>query len=305
MVQKFKETDWKKLSKKIIFLPIWLIIIFTILSTAGLITVFINGWDTTILAYVVYVLSFYTLSVLVVFFVKVFPGYYRSVKSKVYSNSLGNRYMTDIEFKVRVSLYISLSISIIYSIFKLLSGIYYSSLWLGAVAVYYIILSVTRFLILRYMRSDRKHRIYEWRRYRLCGILMLFLNMALLVIIVQMVWKNVAIAYPDVVVITIAAYTFYIVTMSIKDIVKYRKYESPVMTAAKIIRFTAAMLSLLTMETTMLASFGEDESFNRIMTSLTGIGVGILILTMSVYMIVNANKNIKKLENREERTENG
>lgn len=52
-------------------------------------------------------------------------------------------------------------------------------------------------------------------------------------------------------------------TVSVIDLVKYRKYKYPVLSAAKAIRFAAALVSLLSLETAMLAQFGDDESFRR------------------------------------------
>ncbi len=291
----WKKTDWKKVGLKLLFPPVWLMIILTIISIAALILVFLKGWEESVIAYVSYVIAFYTLTVVVTFFVKVFPGYYKSTKQKIYDNPLGNKYMTDVEFKVRISLYISLGINILYSVFKLTSGIYFSSFWWGAVAVYYIILSVIRFLLLRYMRKDNKHVFSEWKSYRLCGIFMVLINLSLSGIIFQMVVENRAYVYPEVIIITSATYTFYIVTMSIIDIIRYRKYESPVISASKVIRFAAALVSLLTMETTMLARYGEDEGFRQLMVALTGAGVSIIILAMSIYMIIKANKSIKDI----------
>lgn len=289
--------DWKAWVRKIIYIPGWLLILLTVLCTVGLITVFVMKWDQSPIAYIVYVLSAYMLTTVCFFFIKVVPGRYRRLKEKFLAHPYGNKYATDIGYKVRCSLYISLGINVIYSIFKLASGILYSSFWWGAIAIYYILLSVIRFIILKYMRNDtgNQNKRLEFQRYRLCAILMLLLNSTLSGIVLHMLVKNEAYTYPEVIIITSATYTFYTVTVSIIDIVKYRKYESPIMSASKAIRFAAALVSLLSLETSMLTKYGTDESFRRIMTSLTGAGVCIIVLGMSLYMIVRATKEIKKL----------
>ena len=128
---------WKKIGKKLLFPPPWLVILLTLVSVVLLPLVFIKGWDGKPISYVVYVLSFYTLNVLSAFLACVVPGQYRKIKQIIYDHPLGNRYMTDATFKVWVSLYTSLTINVAYSAFKLGSGIYYHSLWIGAIAVYY------------------------------------------------------------------------------------------------------------------------------------------------------------------------
>ena len=55
--------DWKKLGKKLLFPPIWVIIVIVILSTVALVTVFVKGWQFLPVSSVVYVLAFYSLTI--------------------------------------------------------------------------------------------------------------------------------------------------------------------------------------------------------------------------------------------------
>lgn len=286
---------WKKLGRRLLYPPGWVMVILAVFSTALLIPCLALNRVKNPVAYVSFVLSAYTLTVVVVFFIKTFPKYYRDTKQKLYDHPMGNRYMTDPQFKVKVSLYVSLFTNIAYSAFKLASGVYYSSFWWGAIAVYYVVLSVMRFLLLRHMNRGEQSILSQLKRYRFVGILMGILNLTLTGIIFQMVWQGKTYSYPEVVVIAVAVYTFYSVTMSIVDIVRYRKYNSPVLSASKAIRFAAALVSLLTLETAMLSLYGEDEGFTTLMTSLTGGGVCIIIMAISVYMTVRSTKEIRKI----------
>ena len=105
--------DWKKIGKKLLFPPVWLMALLTIASVAGLIAVFRNGWETALIAYVVYVLAFYTLNVVVVFCARVLPSRYQQVRQKILANPFGNRYMTDKIFRTKVSLNLSLGINLL------------------------------------------------------------------------------------------------------------------------------------------------------------------------------------------------
>lgn len=286
----------KKILNKMLYPPIWLMTLLTVASAVVLPLVFIKGWKESPIAYAVYVLAFYTVSVLCLFFGKVLPKQYKEIKQKIYANPFGNKYMTDAAFKVRVSLYSSLAINLAYSAFKLISGIFYSSLWIEAFAVYYILLSVIRFILLHHIeRKKDAGLIEEYRSYRISAVLMMFINLTLSGIVLNMIVKNEAAAYSDIYVITSAAYTFYILTVSIIDLVKYRKYKSPVMSSAKAIRFAQALVSLLSLEASMLVQFGDDKSYRRLMLALTGAGVCIIVLAMSVYMIIRSVKEIKRL----------
>lgn len=287
---------WKKIFNKILYPPIWLIILLTVVSAVILPIVFVKGWEESPVAYISYIIAFYSVMILSTFFAEVLPKRYKEIKQKVYDHPLGNKYMTDAAFKVRISLYTSLAINLVYSVFKLVSGIYYSSLWIGAFAVYYILLSVIRFVLLHHMeRKKDAGTIEEYRSYRISAVLMMFINMTLSGIVLNMIVQNKSAVYSDVFVITSAAYTFYILTVSLIDLVKYRKYKSPVMSAAKAIRFAQALVSLLSLEASMLVQFGEDEAYRRVMIALTGAGVCIIVMSMSIYMIVRSTKEMKTL----------
>ncbi|MGN1116791.1 MAG: hypothetical protein ACI4TH_09495, partial [Candidatus Ornithomonoglobus sp.] len=79
------------------------------------------------------------------------------------------------------------------------------------------------------------------------------------------------------------------------NLIKYRKYGSPVMSAAKVINLTAALVSILSLEMAMLTQFGaaEDPSLRRLMISCTGAGVCVIVLGMAVYMICKATRELK------------
>ena len=68
--------------------------------------------------------------------------------------------------------------------------------------------------------------------------------------------------------------------------------------AAKVIGLTAALVSMLSLETAMLARFGSDETeFRRIMLGISGGVVCAVVLAMAIYMIARATKQLHKLKN--------
>ncbi len=296
-----KNINWKRLGRKLLFLPGWLMIVLTILSTAVLAAVFVNGWDAHPLASVTYVLAFYTLTVDCIFCAITFPRWYRAIRKKIYDNKYGNRYLTDVTFKTHVSLYLSLGINTLYAAMNALSGWYYHTAWFGILAAYYIILAVMRFLLLRFVNRNGigRDRILEFRRSRLCGMILLTLNFTLSGAVLMILYQNRGYEYHGVLIYVMAAYTFYTTIHAIVNTLKYRKYNSPVMSTTKIISLSAALVSMLSLETAMLSQFGAENSpeFRQIMVALTGAGVSIVVVTMSVYMIVRATKEIRRLKN--------
>ena len=290
--------DWKAVCKRLLTPPVWLMILLILVSAAALVAVFLKGWEETPVAYAVYVLSFYTLTVTVLYCAGVFPNCYRSVKRKVYNTEFGSRYLTDVMFKTHVSLYRSLAINLLYVALNLVSGLLYKSVWYVILAGYYAILSVMRFLLVRFVRKTGigKDRIGELRRSRLCAWILLLVNAALSGAVLMMMYQGRGSEYAGMFIYVMAMYTFYITVSAIIDLFKYQKYQSPVMSTAKIINLTAALVSMLNLETAMLAAFGGADMTlrdQRIMIAATGAGVSAVVIVLAVYTIRRATREIR------------
>ena len=295
--------DWKKLGKKLLFPPMWVMVILVIISAAALITVFVNDWAKTVAAYMIFALSFYTLSVVTLFCVMVLPKQYRHIKQRIYANPLGNRYMTDRAFRTEVSLYLSLGISLLYVGINLWSWYLVGSWWFVVLAVYYVIMTVMRFLLVRYVRKNEigSSVLKEWKRSRVCAYILLLINLSLSGAVLMILSQNRGYDYPGILIYVMAMYTFYSTIHAIVDIVKYRSLGSPVMSTAKIVSLSAALVSMLNLETAMFAQFGGEMSMEdqRIFIILTGAGVSVTVVTLSVLLIIRATKEIRRNANGE------
>lgn len=292
--------DWKKIGKKLLFPPIGLMVILVIVSAVALILVFVKGMAQSIPAYIIYVLAFYTLSVVTVFCAMVLPKQYSTIKQKIYDDPLGNRFLTDRVFRTNVSLSVSFVISMLYVGLNLWSWHMLKSYWFTVLAVYYSVMAVMRFLLVRYVRIQKigTNILGEWKRSRICACILLLINLSLSGAVLMILYQQKGYDYPGIMIYVMALYTFYALTMSIVDIVKYRKMGSPVMSTAKIVSLSAALVSMLNLETAMFAQFGADMApeHQRIFIILTGAGVSITVVTLSVILIVNANKEIRRIK---------
>jgi hypothetical protein len=191
--------------------------------------------------------------------------------------------------------------NLLYVAVKLVSGIMYQSVWLIAFGIYYLLLAVMRGSLVHYVRSaaakgkqmgeDLKG---EFRCYRMCGIVLLFLNQALACIVIYIVHKNQGMTYPGLLIYAMALYAFYAVITAVINVIRFRRQGSPVHSAAKVISLTAALVSMLSLETAMLAQFGGDDlEFRKIMTSISGGAVCTFVLAMAIYMLVRSTRYLK------------
>ena len=145
--------------------------------------------------------------------------------------------------------------------------------------------------------------LIELRKYRACRVVFLHMNLALALIIFFMVYWNRTFHHHEITTIAMAAYTFTAFVVAIVNMVKYRKYNSPVYSASKAISLAAACVSMLTLEATMLTTFGDDTmdlATRRIMLGVTGGVVSVFIIAMAIYMILQGTKRIMLLNTTKE-----
>ncbi len=286
---------FKQLLYRLLFPRLAIVLICVPAAAVLLVYTFSVGGKYSPMAYVSYVLSAYALAIACARIIRI-PK--RGYADRLHRNKYLHRYLTDVPFKMHMSLYLSLGVNLIFVAIKLFFGIYYGSVWFGTLAVYYIMLSVMRFLLLRQVNRNSigTDTVSEWKNYRLCGIILLLMNSALSGVVILVLHKKESFHYDGHLIYVVALYAFYNIITAARDVVKYRKYQSPVMSAAKAIKLATSLVAMLSLETAMLMQFNkrEDaEAFRRIMTGAVGGAVCAIILAMAVFMIVRSNRQLK------------
>ncbi|MBE6604596.1 MAG: hypothetical protein E7639_02685 [Ruminococcaceae bacterium] len=288
-------TRTKRLLRALLFPPMLIPLLLTPLSAIALSAVFITGHTAHPLAYAAYTLSFYTLLVISLRI----PDIYRWWQRLLEKNPLLHRLTTDARFRLRVILHTSLFVNTSYALFQLSMGLLYRSRWFYALAAYYALLTVMRYYLLRDLKQLTPGEDYaeELHRYRFCGIALAAMTPALLVIVAFIVWQDRGFSYHSITTIAIAAYTFSAFTVAVVNIIKYRKYNSPLLSAAKAVSLTTASVSMLSLETAMLSAFGNesDAVLRQLITAISGVAVCVFVLGMAVFMITHAAKELKIL----------
>lgn len=288
-MEKFKRI----LSKLLYPYPI-IAVLLTVISTAGLVYIFTGSKEESFLAYFIYALSFYTLCVVVAGAV---PNFKR-IKTALHSNRHTSKYLSEADLRARISMHTGTIINISFAIFKFLAGVYYNSAWFMAVAIYYAVLSVIRFILIRRDKKTGKlssnQTLIQWKTYRLCGVLLMPVNMTMTGMIFQIIWQNKGFTYPGFIIYVIAAYTFYRLTITVIRLVKNKQYN-PILLGAKALDLSISLMSLFALQTAMFNSFGADtsEETRKLMNCFTGGAVCLAVVLIAIIMIIKSSKKIK------------
>lgn len=291
--------QWKRIGKAVLFLPLWLMVL--LLCVAALLVVYALVFlpSASPLAILSYVLAAYTLTV---WCMRV-PHLIGRLKTFKRENKYVRRWLEDERLRVNVSLYGTLILNAAYAAFHLLLGIRHRTFWFCSLAIYYAFLAVMRFFLLRHSRQHKPgERMREelWR-YCACGYVFLVMNLALACIVFFMIYWNRTFIHHEITTITMAAYTFTAFTLAVMNTVKYRKYESPVYSASKAISLASACVSLLTLESTMMTTFGDgmDAATRRLFLGLTGAAVIGTVIVLAVFMILKGTRKLRILKTKE------
>ncbi len=285
--------NWKKIGQRILFpnpVFIWLLW----LVAAGWLTHSFLAFEPTDAGSIAsYVLSFYALTVSVLWIPKIIRLIWRFKQENRYVL----RYTSDVQLRMNISLYGATVFHTLYAVFQLCLGLWHHSVWFYAMAAYYLLLALMRLQLARYTLNHapgEQCRI-EWRKYRLCGVFLMFMNFALGVMITYFVLKIRTFRHHEITTIAMAAYTFVSFGVAIRNVIRYKRYGSPVYSAAKAISLVCAIVSMLTLENAMLTTFGTQESelFQQTMLGGSGIAVMLAVQGIALYMITNAKRNLR------------
>lgn len=228
------------------------------------------------------------------------PASVRAVQARLYENEAGRQLLESGSLRSAAALFGTFIWNTVYAVFKLVTGVIYHSLWFSGLGVYYLVLAVMRFVLVRGVQHSVTGGgiLAQYRRCRLCGYMMLILNAAFVGLIAQMVFSGRSYDYPGVLIYAMAAYTFYAVIASISDLTRNRRAYSPIIASSKVIRAVTVLVSMLALETAMLSRFGDpaDRLFRMTITGLSGLAVSIAILTAAVLLVISTTRSIRRLK---------
>lgn len=276
--------------------PKWVFITLPIAAFTALIYIFIAEKNYYAPAYLIYIMSAYSLIIIIAALPKHINKIRQSIKKIIKSHSLAERYFTDFDFRGNISIYRGTVIDFFYVIFRIAAGIRYASVWFISIAAYYFALGVLRARLIVYSRRSKP--MQEHRFYCITAWLLLLLNIPMGGVIFLTVQTNSGFSYPGYIIYVSAMYTFYAVSVSAINLIKYRKSSSPVLSVSRVLNFIAAIMSIFSLQTAMISQFSENaDDFRKLMNTLTGGFVYGAVIFIAVYMLFHGRALRKKAEN--------
>lgn len=280
--------------------PGWVLLFLPLLSFGALALIFVSRDTTGAVACTVYCLSAYSLTVLAAAIPKLAAHLRISVQEnaaiqRLRQSPFGIRYLTDQAYRGSVSIYQGMAANFLYAILHAVAGIRYTSIWFISMAVYYLALGGLRAYLAFGFR--RRSPTVEHHCYRRTAWLLFLLNIPMGGMIALMVWTNSGYSYPGTLIYLSALYTFYSLVLSIINLVRFHRLGSPVLSAAKVLNFVAALMSVLGLQTAMISRFAAGNgSYRLMMNTATGSCIYGAVIVIAVYMLLHSRKTGKEVK---------
>ena len=182
--------------------------------------------------------------------------------------------------------YTSLAINILYALGNCVVGFRAYSWWFITVGAYYAVLAVTRYSVLQVKRKANGNYDTELFARRITGILLVVLSFCIVGVNILSAVKDRGTDFHEIVMITIATYTFTKITVSVFGMVNARHSVSPVLMTLRNISLADACVSVYTMQRSMLVSFPGMEATEILLLNIfTGTAVWLVVLLLGINLI--------------------
>lgn len=175
----------------------------------------------------------------------------------------------------------SLAFNMAYSAYYIILGVVAYSWWFFTIGIYYAILSVVRFVVLR-DKGKKKALV------RFTGMMLMALSLPLVGTVFLAFVKDRGMVFDLIVMLAIAVYAFTKITFATTKWIKVRKSTSPKVLTLRNISFADAFVSIYSLQRSMLVSFdGMSEFEIRIMNVATGSAVCIVVFLLGLNLLRN------------------
>lgn len=206
-----------------------------------------------------------------------------------------DRIKNDEKYRIYLSFIISMIISFIFSIYNLYLGIFHSLIWNLCISFYYILLLCIRFILFFNNYINKSRSEYEVKKSRfitfiITSICLLLLNLVLIAPAILMVQGQKEVNMTLIPSIALAAYTTYKITLAIIKFKKYKSSDNLVLRQMRLIKLIDALVSILTLQNTLILVNGGMSSDMVSLSMSTTITILAFIALLIIISFINGLK---------------
>lgn len=288
-----KQSFWNRAKAKMTVGRIAILTILTVLSAGGSMYQVITEKLPFFAGIIIYVCAAICLTLCTICYICKF----RYVKNEVVTpyirnHRLLNKLVVDVRLRAVLTALPGMGVNLIFTLFNGAVALLAKSAWYGSLAAYYLLLCIMRFLAVSYAKqlyfkksAEEAAELRGKKIYRNSGRLLMVVSVALMGAVIMLVRGEGGKTYPGLTIYAVAFYTFYKLILSIVNMIKAGRGKSYLLMTLRNIGYADALVSLLSLQTALLAEFGGETQIPMFWANgLTGTAVCVMILLMGSYM---------------------
>ncbi|MBE6706445.1 MAG: hypothetical protein E7577_02255 [Ruminococcaceae bacterium] len=176
---------------------------------------------------------------------------------------------------------LGLLFNVAFGAYNVVFGIITHSWWLLTVGIYYAILSIVRFVVLKTKGSGSFITKFT-------GVMLMLLSLPLVGTVILAVVRDRGMVMHEIVMIAMAVYSFTKITLAIINIIKSRKSASARLITLRNVSLADACVSIFALQRSMLVSFGEMSATDIcIFNAVIGSAVCVIVFLLGLNLVRN------------------
>jgi len=204
------------------------------------------------------------------------------------------------DLRTNASLYFSSGMSLIFTLFCFISGLFGNTRWFMTLGVYNFVLTFLRLIpaidmrrqLTRPLPADERIR-HDARISQIIGILLLILNLAFIGIISETIIRDHAFHYHPLVMFFMVPFTLINFIIISVDAFRHRREGMTLAHTLRVINMNLGLISLYTMQTAVLHTYVSRELLRFILNLTTSSLIFIAMIRINIRLILTARKALK------------
>ena len=259
-----------------------------------------------IVSYVVFALAAVLFGYTVYTVVIYVPVIKRKIVGELKKHKFTANILENYGFKTVLFSTVSFGITVAFAVMNFVSAIRYGLIWYYAISAYYAALIIFRGGIILADRKCKKrcggdagkYRYFKWKIYLSGGAFLVVVDLSMMGAVTQLLLSRKPMQSGMIMAIANAAYTFLKMGMAIRNLVKARKYDDPVVQALRNINFADACMSVVSLTVLMCTTFDDGASTKEMlyMKCIVGFVACAIITVMASLMIIGAARRLRRFK---------
>ncbi len=204
-----------------------------------------------------------------------------------------NKFISNRPFRWYILAGVSCIMGFIFAIYNLAMGVAYGLVWHFSVSFYYLFLAIAKIVILYCEKRWKfKEDVSKERRklFKISNVFLLLIDLVLVVPITLMLLQRKPVTNLGTIpTIAVAVYTTYKIVIACVNYKRSNSTANISLNTIKTIGLKEAIVSILTLQNTMITVFGGAESM-KVTTMYTSIALYLLLVAISIYQFIKINE---------------